>query len=42
MVYSSDINNSETKINLDQYTTGMYFITIETVNGTATQKLMVK
>lgn len=42
MVYSSDINNTETKINLDQYTTGMYFITIETANGIATQKLMVK
>ncbi len=41
-VFSSDVDNNETRINLDQFTSGMYFITVKTNNGTTTQKLMVK
>jgi hypothetical protein len=42
VVYSGLVNNTETQIRLDEFKTGMYFVTIETNNGTATQKLMVK
>ncbi len=42
VVYSNNVNATETKIQLDGYKIGMYFVKIETANGTATQKLMVK
>jgi len=42
VVYQGAFNSHETKISLDALNTGIYFVKIETNNGTATQKLMVK
>jgi hypothetical protein len=42
VVYSQTVNKTETMIRLDEFKTGMYFVRIETANGTATQKLMVE
>lgn len=41
VVYNSEMNTMRTNINLD-FGAGMYFVTIETANGTSTQKVVVE
>ncbi|MDY0085909.1 MAG: T9SS type A sorting domain-containing protein [Bacteroidales bacterium] len=42
VVYEGTIGQSETRIATDAFETGMYILTIQTVNGTATQKIMIE
>lgn len=41
VVASNQYDTREINLNLNQYRSGMYFVRIETANGTTTQKLMV-
>ncbi|MDA3944606.1 MAG: T9SS type A sorting domain-containing protein [Bacteroidetes bacterium] len=42
VVYEGTVGQSETRIATDAFETGMYILTIQTVNGTATQKIMIE
>ncbi|HOI32065.1 MAG: T9SS type A sorting domain-containing protein [Bacteroidales bacterium] len=42
VVYEGSVGQSETRIATDAFETGMYILTIQTVNGTATQKIMIE
>ncbi len=41
VVYTGNVDQQETRIDISAYKAGMYIVKIETANGTATQKLMV-
>jgi hypothetical protein len=42
VVYEGSVGQNETRIATDAFETGMYILTIQTVNGTATQKIMIE
>ncbi len=42
VVYEGTVGQNETRIATDAFETGMYILTIQTVNGTATQKIMIE
>ncbi|PKP52167.1 MAG: hypothetical protein CVT92_10120 [Bacteroidetes bacterium HGW-Bacteroidetes-1] len=42
VVYTGEVKNMDAKIDISTYNAGMYFVRIETVSGTATQKLMIE
>jgi hypothetical protein len=42
VVYEATVGQNETRIATDAFETGMYILTIQTVNGTATQKIMIE
>lgn len=42
VIYSIDVNKTETVLNLSSFETGIYLVNIETVNGSATHKVLVK
>lgn len=42
VVYEGAVGQNETRIATDAFETGMYILTIQTVNGTATQKIMIE
>lgn len=41
VIYSATVDQKETKLDISHFKAGMYYVSIETDNGTATQKLMV-
>lgn len=42
LVYNAELNTRQTVVDLSTFEAGMYLIKIETLNGTTTQKVMVK
>jgi hypothetical protein len=42
VVYHAELNTEQTVVDLSAYETGMYFVKVETLNGTTTHKVMVK
>jgi hypothetical protein len=42
VVYHAELNTEQTVVDLSTYETGMYFVKVETLNGTTTHKVMVK
>ena len=42
MIEEIEINSNETKINVSDYKTGIYFFNIQTENGSVTKKIVVE
>lgn len=42
IIYESQIQNSNTTINISDFESGVYFIQVETTNGTTTQKIVIQ